>query len=221
MKWTLLLLLALNLVVGGFVYWQSTQPAGEDIAALNTEFNNLGLTSSQEQRLNASAKSTPVVANKPASKCIRITGLDTDDALSVVELRLKAWEVSATRETRQVVLYTQYQVIVGPYASADLARAELQSINASGVSGDQYVLADGKYKNAIAFGVFNSESSANNKANELITQNISANVVRKDALGNATSLVIDKASADLIKDESLSSMLSAYKDAEFSRFQCN
>lgn len=221
MKWTLLALLVVNLGLGGYQYWLSTQPTLSSEEQQTTQFNNLALTPTQEQRYQASRELTPVVRDKPSNRCVRITGLELEDGLPVVESRLKALEVIPTRETRRVVLYTQYQVILGPFANADLATAELQKIEAMGIAGDKQVLRDGDFQNSIRFGVFNSEANANRKATELIESNVAANVVAKDKLGDAVHLILDKESAALISDETLNSLLSSFSDADFSRFQCN
>jgi hypothetical protein len=221
MKWTLLVLLVVNLGLGGYQYWLSTQPAISSTEEQSTQFNNLALTSNQEQRYQASRELTPVVREKPSNRCVRITGLELEDGIPVIESRLKALEVTPTRETRRVVLYTQYQVILGPFANSDLATAELQKIEAMAIAGDKQVLKDGDFQNSIRFGVFNSESNANRKATELNNNNVEARVVGKDKLGDAVHLILNKESAALISDETLNSLLSSYANADFSRFQCN
>lgn len=212
-------LLVLNLALGGYVYWDSTQPEPSAQAGVNVQFNNLTLTSSQANRLQTSEASRPAVQQRPNLQCIRIAGLTEADGLSVVASRLSALEVDVSRQVVDVVLRTDYQVISGPFASSDLARNELQSIAAKGL--DSYVITSGRYENALSLGVFSNQQGAQRKAEELEGLDISSDIVTREHSGEATHLIINREDAGLITDQTLESVLSAYPRAEFSRYRCN
>jgi hypothetical protein len=219
MKWIMLLLLTVNIAVGGFQYWQSIQPAAQTSIIEITKFNNLELTQNQAVRLEKASERAPALAEKPSSKCIKIVGLAAEDGLPIVQSRLKALEINPSQIKETVVLRTDYQVIVGPFASNNLARTELQSIAGKGV--ESYVITAGKNENALSLGVFSSESNANRKVAELSGLDIASNIVSKEHLGDAYSLVITRESASLISDSTLTSILSNFKNAKFSRYTCN
>lgn len=219
MKWILMSLLAVNLAVGGYLYWEGTQPAPVTTSGVGAQINNLGLTSSQQNRLQASEASAPSVQQRPSQQCIRISGLTETDGLSIVESRLRALEVVPSRVQAEVVLRTDYQVIVGPFASNDAARNELQAIAAKGL--DSYVITSGRYENALSLGVFSNEQGAERKVSELEGLGISSDIVTREHTGEATQLIISREDAGLITDQTLESVLGAYPRAEFSRYRCN
>lgn len=219
MKWILVILLAVNIAVGGYLYWEGTQPSPVASQEVSTQFNNLSLSTSQTARLKSSETQRPSLQEKPSLKCVRISGLSNEDGLSVVESRLKALEVDVKRVPTEVVLRTDYQVIVGPFANIDLARNELQAIAAKGL--DSYVITAGRYENALSLGVFSSDLGAERKISELVEEEIDATVVTREHTGEAIVLVIDKQAASLITDQTLESVLNAYPQSEFSRYSCN
>ncbi len=219
MKWTLLLLLVINIALGGYQYWDAQQPEQVVEQGALTKFNNLQLTKTQQQRLNESSERTPVLKDTESLRCIKITGLVADDSLPIVESRLKALEVVAKKVTDTIVLRRDYQVILGPFASIDLARAELTKISAKGV--ESYVITTGDNKNALSLGVFSNDANAKRKIDELSQLDITAKTIIKEHTGTTTNLVIDKDSAALLSDTTLESILSAFENTEFSRFLCN
>lgn len=212
-------LLVLNLAVGGYLYWEGTQAETSGQTGVAVQFNNLNLTSAQAGRLQASESSAPVVQQRPSQQCIRISGLSEADGLNVVESRLRALEVGVARQQVDVVLRTDYQVIVGPFASSDLARNELQAIAAKGL--DSYVVTSGRYENALSLGVFSNQQGAERKVNELDGLNIESDIVTREHSGQATLLIINREDAGLITDQTLESVLNAYPRAEFARYRCN
>jgi hypothetical protein len=208
-----------NVALGGFQFWQSTVPKQTELPTENSQFSNLELSQSQTDRLARASDRTPLVADKPSFKCVRITGLSEVDGLPIVESRLKALEVQMTQEKARVVLRTDYQVIFGPFASSDLARTEMQAIGSKGV--ESYIIASGNNENALSLGVFSSEANASRKVAELSALDIEATIATKEHYGDATNLVIPKDSATLISDSTLRSILASYKNAKFSRYTCD
>ncbi len=219
MKWTLLFLLVLNLGLGGYQYWVSQQQTADVTQGDITKFDNLQLSASQLKRLADSSEKTPVIKDSLATRCIRISGLTEGDSLPIVESRLKALEVASTKTTETVVLRRDYQVILGPFASVELARGELDRISAKGV--ESYVITSGDNKNALSLGVFSNEANSNRKLDELKSLDIAATTIIKEHTGSAISLIVDRESAALISDSTLQSILSSFETAEFSRFICN
>lgn len=218
MKWILVLLLSVNLAVGAYLYWEGNQDGAPSNPQAGSQLNNLNLTKAQQDRLAASESKTPRVQAQPNQQCVRILGLTEDDGLSVVISRLKALEVEVSQVPVDVVLRTDYQVIVGPFANTDLARKELQDISAKGL--DSYVITTGRYENALSLGVFSSETGANRKVSELTEVDIDSEIVTREHTGKATMLVIDRTNAALITDSTLDSVLNAYSQAEFERYSC-
>jgi hypothetical protein len=219
MRWILLLLLLVNVALGGFQFWQSTMPSETESLAELSQFSNLELTPSQSLRLEKASERTPLVADKPSFKCIRITGLSEVDGLPVVESRLRALEVEIVKEQARVVLRTDYQIIYGPFASSDLARTEMQAIGSKGI--ESYIITSGNNQNALSLGVFSSEANANRKVEELNSLEIQATIASKEHFGDSINLMIPKDSATLISDSTLQSILSSFKNAKFSRYTCD
>lgn len=219
MKWTLLLLLLVNIALGGYQFWVSTQPVTVESSQQELQFSNLSVSESQSARIEQSADSAPVISDKPVNRCIRITGLSQEDGLPVVTSRLKALEVPSTEREVTLVLRTDYQVILGPFPNEDMARLEMQTVSSKGI--DSYVISSGTHKNALSLGVFSTESNANRKVSELFELDIVSSIVTKEHSGQAFELLIDKESAALVSDETLNSILAAYSQASFSRYSCN
>ena len=219
MKWILLTLLVLNLLFGGYEYWQSHQPS-QNIApaAVEAQFNNLAPTSRQLQRLALVNERTPVVQTVQ-NQCIKIQGLSSGDGLEVVESRLKALEVNVGRAQETVVLRQDFQVVVGPYANAELARNELQTLAAKGI--DSYVISSGSNRNSLSLGVFSSSLNAERKQQEVKNRGFDAKIVVKDHQGKASVLFVDSKSSGLVNDATLSSVLAPFKKAKFSRYRCD
>ncbi|MEJ2046356.1 MAG: hypothetical protein P8X74_22520 [Reinekea sp.] len=218
MKWILLALLVVNLGFGGYQYWLSMQPVNDQSSASTASFNNLQPSTSQLNHLERVNARTPPV-QQVDNRCIRIDGLNPGDGLEVVESRLKALEASVDRQQRDVILRQDFQVIAGPYASADLAKNDVQVFAKKGI--ESYVIGSGSYTNSLSLGVFTSNANASRKVKEAKRQGIDARIVVKDHNGTATSLVIGSDSASLINDETLSSVLSSFKNSRFSRYRCN
>ena len=219
MKWTLLFLLFVNLGLGGFQYWKSSQVTSSIVESDVTKFDNLQLSAVQLKRLADSSEKTPPIKDSLATRCIRITGLTEGDSMPIIESRLKALEVKTSKISETVVLRRDFQVIVGPFASIELARTELERISAKGV--ESYVITSGDNKNALSLGVFSSENNSNRKLAELESLEIAAATITKDHTGTAISLIVDKESAALISDSTIESLLSSFENTQFSRFICN
>lgn len=220
MKWILIALVSINVALFGFQYWNSVQDEGPDEVALTSTLNNLELTGAQKARLEQVGKSAP--ASKEPEKvqqCIRVTGLKEGDSYSIVESRLAALEVASEKRVVKQLSNTDYQVLLGPYASQDEARTKLEEVTALGV--ESYVIASGQNANTLSLGVFSSLENANRRRDELFTMGISSTVFENKRYIDAVILEIDSNSAALISDESISGMLAEFEGVKFIRFNCN
>jgi hypothetical protein len=218
MKWILIALVAINAALFGFQYWGG-QGKGETTESLTASLNNLQLTTSQQGRLDRSTKSRPVQAKKPAPQCIRITGLKEGESYPVVESRLGALEVVSQKSTVKQLSNTDYQVLLGPFASQAEARDKLSEVKALGV--ESYIISSGKHANSLSLGVFSNLDNANRRRDELFSMDVIATVFENKHYVDAVNLEINAESAALISDESLAGMLSDFEGAKFIRYNCN
>jgi cell division protein FtsN len=220
MKWTLLVLIVLNLSFGGYQYWQAKQPVAAEVTTALARLNNLLPTQNQVDRLQSSKQSAVKAPRQVlATQCIRITGLVRGDSLQVVASRLKALEVNAVEQPSEQVIKTDYQVILGPFDNQPFARAKLAEVTAKGI--ESYVITSGTNANALSMGVFSTNANAVRKQAELAEKKISATIVKKEHLSDGVNLIVDPRSAALVTDDTLTSMLSKFQKTEYLRYNCN
>jgi len=221
MKWILLALLVLNLSLGGFQFWQARQPEEVIIKGQKATHSNLQLTANQTTRLEASGtKEDQPKESKPVNKqCVRVMGLVEGDSMDVVISRLTALEVSTSKENLKQITKTDYQLLLGPFDSAELARSELNGLKSKDV--ESYVITTGDNINSLSLGVFSSEGNAGRRQADLKDQGILAKVFKKEHFKEEGVLKIEKESAAMITDETLSSMLASFEGVDFLRYDCN
>lgn len=93
MKWILMVLVVFNLSFVGYQFWylnQQAQGGADDTSAL---INNLALSTSQKQRLEASGLSVLARGVTEESFCIRIEGLTQSGNFDIAQSRLGAIEI--------------------------------------------------------------------------------------------------------------------------------
>jgi hypothetical protein len=221
MKWILIALLVLNLAFGGYQAWLTQQPQEVAQSKMAVQFSNLQPSSSQLARLKKAADAAPAIAaNKPAnSQCVRISGLKESDSLPVVESRLKALELNIRQERVKEILKREYQVVLGPFDSIDLARSEMVSVNAKGF--ESFVISKGDLANSLSLGLFSNAENANRRIAELAVVDITAKSIELERYNEAIQLVIDKKSSLLIADPTLRTLIDQFEGVDFTRFNCN
>lgn len=223
MKWILSALLVLNIGVFGFQYWQSSQPVEAVTADAVTEFNNLQPTANQLQRIDqaraSSGQEAASATTSTANLCVRITGLSAEDSLPVVQSRLQALELRPELVTERQVIKTDYQVIMGPYSSAQQAREEMTNVNAKGF--ESFVITRGDYTNSLSLGLFSNEANANSRRTALLAADFQAEVVKVERFTESSSLLLDAPSSRLVTDSALESIIQQFDNVDFLRFNCN
>lgn len=214
-------LLVINIVLGGYQAWLTQQPQEVAQTSMAVQFNNLQLSESQQARLQKAADSAPVVVStKPANdQCVRIFGLKESDSLPVVESRLKALELNVRQERVKELLKREYQVVLGPFDSIDLARSEMVAVNAKGF--ESFVISKGDLANSLSLGLFSNLENANRRIAELATVEITAKSIQLERYNEAIQLVVDKKSSLLIADPTLRTLIDQFEGVDFTRFNCN
>lgn len=221
MKWILIALLVLNIAFGGYQAWLTQQPQEVAQSKMAVQFSNLQPSASQLGRLKTAADTAPaVIVNKPANnQCVRISGLKESDSLPVVESRLKALELGVRQERVKEILKREYQVVLGPFDSIDLARAEMVAINAKGF--ESFVISKGDLANSLSLGLFSNIENANRRIAELAAVDIAAKSIQLERYNEAIQLIVDKKSSLLIADPTLRTLIDQFEGVDFTRFNCN
>lgn len=214
-------LLVINIALGGYQAWLTQQPQEVAQTSMAVQFNNLQLSESQQARLQKAADSAPVVVStKPANdQCVRIFGLKESDSLPVVESRLKALELNVRQERVKELLKREYQVVLGPFDSIDLARSEMVAVNAKGF--ESFVISKGDLANSLSLGLFSNLENANRRIAELAAVEITAKSIQLERYNEAIQLVVDKKSSLLIADPTLRTLIDQFEGVDFTRFNCN
>lgn len=219
MRWIILTLLLANIALGGYLYWESTQPEGGAPTPTRAELNNLGLDSDTLAELRSLERQAPAQpATEPPAQCIRITGLEGPDQADVIESRLRALEVDAGRASRQVVVRSDYWVVLGPFDSPAIARERLGELQAADI--ESFLIGQGQLEGGISLGLFSSLENAERRQAELADRNIDARVERVDRTREALELTIGKDDARLISDDALESLLNEFQGVAHQRYSC-
>lgn len=219
MKWIVIALLAMNISLFGYQFWLHQQPAEAGTVAQESKFNNLKLSEGQQQRLDSIGSKPAQEESKPVTQCIRISGLSENDSYPVIESRLRALEISSEKKDVRLLNNTDYQVMIGPFASQEQARAEMDRIAALNI--ESYVITSGDRANSLSLGVFSSLENANRRRDELFAQDVVATVYENEHYIDGVLLEIGSESAALISDEALSGMLSDLEEVKFIRYKCD
>ncbi len=217
MKWILLVLLAANLTFAGYQYWVLQQPKPIAQSQVQAKFNNLAVSDVQLKQMVSSLEAKKT-SPAPSVQCVTIKGLKTDNSLSVVESRLKAIEIKAESKTNNNLAKTDYQILLGPFASHDAAKAKVAEIAAVGI--ESYIVASGEHANTLSLGVFSNEQNASRRQAELNAMGIDAITYKNEHYTQSADLIIGSAFAQLITDSKLKSIISDVDGATFSRYNC-
>lgn len=219
MRWIILTLLLLNLGLGGYLYWQQSQPEVATESPNQARLNNLRLDPDTRARLRQLERQAPAqAATEPPVQCVRISGLSGTDQADVIESRLKALEVDARRSTRDTVVRSDYWVVVGPFESEAVARERLAALQSRDI--ESFLIGKGSLAGGISLGLFSSRSNAESRQKELATMDIDARVERVDRTRQSLELTLDKADSRLISDDALRSLLQEFDGVDFQRFGC-
>jgi hypothetical protein len=218
MKWIILTLLLVNLVLGGYQYWQMSQPDTAVAEPSVAQLNNLAIDQSTRDRLaqfERSATAEPVV--EPL-QCIRVSGILAEDEASILQSRLRALEVQSALNTRDEVLRSDYWVVLGPFGTDEQGRLRLAELQANDI--ESFLINQGRLAGGISLGLFSSDSNARSRVAALVERNIDARVERVDRTRQTWVLTIGAESARLISNEGLESIVSEIEGATFQRFRC-
>lgn len=219
MRWIILTLLLANIALGGYLYWDSTQPETDTASPTQAQLNNLTLDSGTLAELRSLERQAPTPqANQAPVQCVRVTGLAGADQADVIESRLRALEVEVEREVRQVVVRSDYWVVLGPFDSQSLARERLAELQAADI--ESFLIGQGSLEGGISLGLFSSLDNAERRRQELVDQSIDARVERVDRTREALELTIDQDDARLISDDALESLLNEFEGVSHQRFRC-
>lgn len=218
MKWIILTLLVLNLALGGYQYWQTTQPVAQVAEPSVAQLNNLAIdqaTRNQLAELEQTVVAEPVV--EPL-QCIRITGIAAEDQADIIQSRLRALEVSSDMSTRDEILRSDYWVVIGPFETDQQGRDRLAQLQADDI--ESFLINQGRLAGGISLGLFSSDANARTRVSELASQDIEARVERVDRTRTVWVLTVGAESARQISNAAVESIVSEFEGASFQRFRC-
>jgi hypothetical protein len=218
MKWIILTLLLLNLALGGYQYWQVSQPDTAMAEPSAAQLNNLAIDQSTRDQLaqfEQRAAAEPVV--EPL-QCIRVSGILAEDEAGILQSRLRALEVRSQLSERDEVLRSDYWVVLGPFDTDEQGRARLGELQANDV--ESFLINQGRLAGGISLGLFSSDSNARSRVAALAERDINARVEQVDRTRQTWVLTIGAESARLISNEGLESIVSEMEGASFQRFRC-
>lgn len=219
MKWILFVLLVMNIGLGGYQYWLTTNDISIEVVKTDAKFNSLKPSTDQLALLGSANIENDSNRQSSSVQCIRIQGLKEDESLVIVQSRLSALEVKSQKNITSQIIKTDFQVILGPFDSSEIARDRLDDLLARGI--ESYVIGSGKHKNSLSMGVFSNLQNAERRTEELKQNNISASISKNNHFNDVVVLQINAQSAQLIGDNTLQSMLNQFVGAEFVRYDCN
>ncbi len=218
MKWIILTLLVLNLALGGYQYWQTTQPAVQVAEPSVAQMNNLAIDQATRNQL---AELEQTVVAEPAVEplqCIRITGIAAEDQADIIQSRLRALEVSSDMSTREEILRSDYWVVIGPFDTDQQGRDRLAQLQADEI--ESFLINQGRLAGGISLGLFSSDANARTRVSELAGQDIEARVERVDRTREVWVLTVGAESARQISNAAVDSIVSEFEGASFQRFRC-
>lgn len=216
MKGILLTLVVVNLVFGGWLFWQQQQTDNEVPIAPVAELNNLGLDEATRSRLAQSGRQRDVPAQD--AQCILIRGVLSSEDANVIQARLAALEVPSEITIRSEVTRTDHWVVLGPFESIPRARERLTQLQANGV--ESFLINQGPMQGGISLGLFSSLSNAENRRAALQQQGIEARIEDFPRLRDVRDLDIDAAAARLLSDSALEAILERFEGVDFQRYGC-
>lgn len=218
MKWIILTLLLLNLALGGYQYWQTTQPDVQQATVSAAQMNNLAISEATRTRLTELERTQVAEPVVEPLQCVRITGIAAEDQADIIQSRLRALEVSASKTTQEDILRSDYWVVLGPFETDQQGRDRLSQLQADDI--ESFLINQGRLAGGISLGLFSSDNNARTRVAELAEQNIDARVERVDRTREVWVLTIAAESARLISNQALESIVSEFEGASFQRFRC-
>lgn len=218
MKWIILTLLLLNLALGGYQYWQTTQPDVQQTVVSAAQMNNLAISEATRTRLTELERTQVAEPVVEPLQCVRITGIAAEDQADIIQSRLRALEVTASKTTQEDILRSDYWVVLGPFETDQEGRDRLSQLQADDV--ESFLINQGRLAGGISLGLFSSDNNARTRVAELAEQNIDARVERVDRTREVWVLTIAAESARLISNQALESIVSEFEGASFQRFRC-
>lgn len=218
MKWIVLTLFALNIALGGWLFWQESQPPVEAVLPPQAQLNNLGLDAQTLERVRTSERQPAATTTPAQTQCIRITGLTGDDQAQVIQARLGALEVVSERQTRMDVVRSDYWVVLGPFDSQAVARDRLAELQSAGI--ESFLIGQGDLAGGISLGLFSTNANAQRRQQEMLDQDINARIERVDRTQEVLLLNIGVQSARLISDGALESILRDFEGVGYQRYAC-
>lgn len=222
MRWIILTLLVANIALGGYLYWQTTLPEEAAPPANSARMNNLELDEATRTRLRSvertSSAETESSPRRQPVLCLRITGLEDENQIGVIQSRLQALEVSARKETQQEVVRSDYWVVLGPFDSQTLAQNRLNELRNQKI--ESFLITQGRLGGAISLGLFSSRSNAERLVEQLKEKNVDARIEQVDRTRESTFLVIDQEKAEMISDDSVESIIDEFEGVSYQRYSC-
>lgn len=218
MKWIILTLLLLNLALGGYQYWQTTQPDVQQTAVSAAQMNNLAISETTRTRLTELERTQVADPVVEPLQCVRITGIAAEDQADIIQSRLRALEVAASKTTQEDILRSDYWVVLGPFETDQQGRDRLSQLQADDI--ESFLINQGRLAGGISLGLFSSDNNARTRVGELAEKNIAARVERVDRTREVWVLTIAVESARLISNQALESIVSEFEGASFQRFRC-
>lgn len=218
MKWIILTLLLLNLALGGYQYWQTTQPDVQQTEPSAAQMNNLAISEATRTRLAELERTEVVEPVIEPLQCVRITGIAAEDQADIIQSRLRALEVTASKTTQEEILRSDYWVVLGPFETDQQGRDRLSQLQADDI--ESFLINQGRLAGGISLGLFSSDNNARTRVAELAGQNIDARVERVDRTRQVWVLTIAAESARLISNQALESIVAEFEGASFQRFRC-
>lgn len=218
MKWIILTLLVLNLALGGYQYWQTTQPDVQPAEPSAAQMNNLAISEATRTRLAELERTEVAEPVVEPLQCVRITGIAAEDQADIIQSRLRALEVTSSKTTQEEILRSDYWVVLGPFETDQQGRDRLRQLQAADI--ESFLINQGRLAGGISLGLFSSDSNARTRVAELAEQGIDARVERVDRTREVWVLTIAAESARLISNQALESIVSEFEGASFQRFRC-
>ncbi|MEX0624874.1 hypothetical protein [Saccharospirillum sp.] len=218
MKWIILTLLLLNLALGGYQYWQTTQPHVQEPEPSVAQMNNLAINEATRTRLAELERTEVAEPVVEPLQCVRISGIAAEDQADIIQSRLRALEVDSAKTTQEEVLRSDYWVVIGPFDTDQQGRNRLTQLQADDV--ESFLINQGRLAGGISLGLFSSDNNARTRVAELARQNIGARVERVDRTRLVWVLTVAAESARLISNSALESIVAAFEGASFQRFRC-
>lgn len=218
MKWIILTLLVLNMALGGYQYWQTTQPDVQPAEPSAAQMNNLAISEETRTRLAELERTEVAEPLVEPLQCVRITGIAAEDQADIIQSRLRALEVTSSKTTQEEILRSDYWVVLGPFETDQQGRDRLSQLQADDI--ESFLINQGRLAGGISLGLFSSDSNARTRVAELAEQDIDARVERVDRTREVWVLTIAAESARLISNQALESIVSGFEGASFQRFRC-